>query len=227
MVATTRLETKRTKNAHNAALRNAAWRVFKTRKNATRHAAARIIQRAWKGALLDVPGKPPIHRSRVVRHRGIRYNARNHYNAATMHNSNRFEGRLMEKWPTGIHMTNENAARIRARGENRETPYERRFQRDVDRMRAALAAYHEGPSAFRPYRDNGWSIMRVKLLQDDRTVSFSARASKFLKLIKIVDVPIKKTWYPSLINWYMQGLYGITTKRFDASKAFRTATARV
>ena len=202
-MVTTRLQHQRQNAAASAAARNAALRVIKTRKNAARHAAARIIQRAWKGALLEVPGKGPIHRSRVVRHLGGRYDARRLHFLASLHDSE--DPDATNQWPTGVKMTNGDAARIIARGNRRKSPPGPRAQMVLGRMRAALAAYHKGPNAFRPYRDAGWRIARIKLMKFDPDALYT----KMWRVDAEVELPLKTSWTSlAYKEWALRVLLG-------------------
>lgn len=191
----------------------AALRVVRQAKNLQRTKAARTIQKHWKAALRDVSGPngtKKVHRSRVVRHRGTRYDARNV--ELPLYPSNEQNVR----WPNGTPMSPANMNTVRARRIVRLPNDAKRTRHRLQQQALAQKAFETSAHAFAPYRRAGWTPITVHYVGRNNVAQktfvvpkrWSSKALRevFANIVSLSNTPQNRnTWYMDrmwpLNNW--------------------------
>jgi hypothetical protein len=171
----------------NAAL--LALHVMRQARNLQRAAAAKTIQRRWKAALRTVNGTKKVHRSRVVQHRGRRYDARN------------LDHTQSRSWPNGTPMSLANQVQVAQRSRTSYNWKTHKNRRVKDQARAQKA-FEKSANAFAPYQRAGWTPITVKYNgrsnMAQKTFVVPGRwSTKALRevLADIVERSDQNTWY--------------------------------
>lgn len=192
-------------------------RVWRQWRDVPRERAARVIQKHWRAALVDVPGAGKVHRSRVVRHKGVKYNARplsKSLPAVPGWNNDMFR----HVWPgTTNELTNDNKRRVTTRGDRmrnvngrnvrRSRPNNAVVQRKLDyhsrRMNDAMNANKKGK--FGPYDNAGWTMDTFRLVRMRHVVQDG----------DIVEIPrvLRTVRLPTQIRWDKRMLMAVLGKR--------------
>ena len=154
----------------------AGLRALRQWEQARRNQAARVIQKHWRGGLVNVPNVGKVHQSRVVRHEGKVYNAR----------------RLFASWPGT--MNDATMARVVQRGRSWPTRIQQhRVEHLVSKMRSAVNARRRGK--FEPYRAAGWRLKTFVVLRKKRTGP----------ILKYVTAPVQTRWSERSLRAAMSG----------------------